>query len=114
MAYCASLSARREDRDPVAHPDGLVDVVGDQHHGLAEVALETEELVLEPDPHDGVDRPERLVHEQHRRVRRERAGHPDPLTLAARELVRVAVGVRRGVEADQLEQLAGPLPGGGP
>ena len=31
-------AAGREHRDPVAHPDRLVDVVGDQHDGLAELA----------------------------------------------------------------------------
>ena len=34
---------------------------------------------------------------------------PDPLPLAAGELVRVAVGVRRRVEPDQLHQLVGAL-----
>ena len=68
-----------------------------------------QELVLQPVPRDRVDRAERLVHQQHRRVGGERPGHADPLALAAGELVRVAVAVRRRVEADQLEQLVGTL-----
>ena len=78
---------------------------------FAELGLEPQELVLQPDPHHRVDRAERLVHQQHRRVRGQRPGHADPLLLAAGELVRVAVAVRRRVEADQVEQLVGPLPG---
>ena len=101
-------AALGEDRHPVAHPDGLVDVVGHQHDGLAELTLQPQELVLQVAPHDRVDRAEGLVHEQHRRVRGQGPGHPDALPLTARELVRVAVGVRRRVEADELHQLLGP------
>ena len=92
----ARAGRRGEDRDPVAEPDRLVDVVGHQHHGLAELVLESQELVLQPATHDRVDRAERLVHQQHGRVGRERPGHADALALAAGELVRVAVGVPRG------------------
>ena len=89
------LAALGEDRDPVAHPHRLVDVVGDEHDRLAQLALQPQELVLQPVADDRVDRAERLVHQQHRRVGGERAGHADPLALAAGELVRVAA--RRSV-----------------
>ena len=68
-----------------------------------ELLLEAEELLLEPLPGDGVDGPEGLVHEQDGRVPGQGAGHTDPLRLPARELVRVAVGVDRRVEADQVQ-----------
>ena len=90
MANWASRPPVGEDRDPVAHLHRLVDVVGDEHDGLAELLLQPQELVLQPHPDHRVDRAERLVHQQHRRVRRERARHADPLPLAAGELVRVA------------------------
>src|SRR5207247_2151263 len=48
------------------------------------------------------------VRDDQLRPQRERAGHADPLPLAARELVREAVVVLRG-EADRLEQLLHPL-----
>ena len=99
-------AAGREDRHPVAHLDRLVDVVGDQHDGLAQVALEPQELLLEPDADHRVDGPEGLVHQQHRRVGRQRAGHAHALTLTAGQLVRVAVAVGRRVETDEVEQLA--------
>ena len=87
--------------------------MGDQHDGLAELALQAQELVLQPDPHDRVDGAEGLVHQQHRRVGGQRAGDADALALTAGELVRVAVGVLRGVEPDQLQQLERPRPRGG-
>ena len=54
-----------------------------------------------------VERRERLVEQQHRRLDRQRAGDRDALLLAAGELVRVAVGGLR--EAHQLQQLVGAL-----
>ena len=54
---CASRPPVGEHRDPVAHPHGLVDVVGDEHDGLAELALQPQELVLQADPHDGSTAP---------------------------------------------------------
>ena len=54
---------------------------------------------------DRVDRAERLVHQQQRRIGGERARDADALALAAGQLVRVAVGDLVGVERDQLEQL---------
>ena len=94
----------------VAQADGLVDVVGDEQDRLAEVGLQAQQLVLQLDAHHGVDRRERLVHEQHRRVTGQRAGHPDALLLAAGELRGPALRHRR-VEADALEHLGRPGPG---
>ena len=59
---------------------------------------------LEAGARDRVERAERLVHQQHRRVGGERAREADALALAARELRRVALGVGL-LEPDELEQL---------
>ena len=101
-SYCARRppSANTATRSPILHR--LVDVVGDQQHGLAELALQPQELVLQPAADHRVDRAERLVHQQHGRVGGQGPGHADPLTLAAGELVRVAVGELGRVEADQV------------
>ena len=107
VAYWASSPPFFMHRDPVAHLDRLVDVVGDEQDGLADLGLEAEELVLEALAVDRVDRAEGLVHQHHRRVRRERPGDADALLLAARELGRVAVA-HLGVQADQVEQLVDP------
>ena len=68
-----------------------------------------EQLVLQALPGDRVDRAERLVHQDHRRVGGQAAGHADALLLATGELARVAVAVAARVEADQVEQLVDAL-----
>jgi hypothetical protein len=102
------VAALGEDGDPVAHPDGLVEVVGDEQHRLAHLALQPDELRLQPLADDRVDGAERLVHQQDRWVRGESPGDADALPLAAGELVRVALGVARRVEPDEVEQLVHP------
>jgi hypothetical protein len=100
------VTSLAEHRHPVAEAHGLLDVVRHEEHRRADLALQAQELVLQLRAHDGVDRAERLVHEQHGRVDRERARHAHPLPLAAGELVRVAGAVLVGVQADQVQQLA--------
>ncbi len=101
--------ALAQDRDAVTHLDRLVDVVGDEHDGLAQPLLEAQKLVLQATAVDRVDRPEGLVHQHQRRVSGERAGHADALALAARELGRIALADLL-VETDQLEQLLARAP----
>src|SRR5580765_6725551 len=92
-------AAAGEDHDLVTEQERLLDVVGDEHDGLAELALQPQQLVLELLAHDRVDGAERLVHEQDVRVADEPAGDPDALLLATGELARIALGEGR-VEAD--------------
>ena len=54
---------------------------------LRTLACSAQELVLQPVAGDRVDGAERLVHQQHGRVGRQRPGHADALPLAAGELV---------------------------
>jgi hypothetical protein len=55
--------------------------VGHEDHGLAELALQAQELLLQLGPDDRVDRSERLVHQQDVRIHGEAARHADPLLL---------------------------------
>ena len=55
------------------------------------LALQPQQLLLQFGPHDGIDRAERLVHEQDVGVDRESARDADALLLPARELVRLVV-----------------------
>ena len=89
-------AAFAEDRDAVAEHDRLVDVVRDEDDRLAQLALDPQELVLEPGARDRVDRAERLVHQHDGRVRRERASETDALALAARELGGEPLAIVRG------------------
>ncbi len=97
-------AALGKDRDPVAHRDGLIDVVGDEDDGLAHLGLETQELLLEAAPDERVDGAEGLVHQHDGRVDRQGAGDADALPLPAGQLVRVAVGDRCG-QADGGDEL---------
>ena len=49
----------------------------------------------------GIERAERLVHQQDRRIGRQRARHADALTLAARQFIRPAPRVLRRLQPDQ-------------
>ena len=62
---------------------------------LRDLAMQAAELRLQAKARDRVERAERLVHQQHRRVGRERACEPDPLALAAGELRRDSASRRR-------------------
>ena len=96
---------RRHHQHPVGQQHRLVDAVGDEQHRLAR----RQPQLLEVDPQllagQRVERAERLVHQQERRVVDQRAHDRGALLHAARELVRVAV-LELG-EADRREQLAG-------
>ena len=81
------------------------EVVRDEHVRQLELVLQVVEQVDDLRLDRDVERRDRLVGDDQLRVQRERAGDADPLALAARELVRVAVDVV-GRQADDLEQLA--------
>ena len=93
------------DPDPVGDADGLGEVVGDEDDGLAQGALQTEELVLHLAPDQRVEGGERLVEEPDVGLDRQRAGDADALLLPARELAReVALAA---LQPDQPDHLAG-------
>ena len=53
------------DQDPVAELEGLGQVVGDEHHRLADLVVQPDDLVLHVAPDQRVERRERLVEQQH-------------------------------------------------
>ncbi len=53
----------------------------------------------------GVERAERLVHQEQRRIRGERAGQADALPLAAGQFIGPAAAIVGGLESDQRQQL---------
>ena len=95
------------DDDVVAQVAHEAQVVADEQVRDAEALLELEEQVddLRADRH--VERRQRLVEDDDLGVLGDGSGDGDALALAARQLVRVALGHPRA-EADQLEQLLGP------
>ena len=93
----------RHHGDAVAEQDRLVDRMGDEHHGLALVGPlhELQQLLLQDLAGLRVERGERLVHQQDRRVHGERAHQADALLHAAGELVGIVL-LEAG-EPDQIE-----------
>ena len=75
-----------ENDNLVAQQEGFIDVMGDEHDGLAELALQAQEFLLKIGAHDGVDGAKRLVHEQDVGINREASRNADALLLATREL----------------------------
>ena len=63
--------------------------------------LDRQQIVLRLAADDRIERAERLVHQQHRRLGGERAGDAHPLLLAARQLVGTLVAVAGGVELEE-------------
>ena len=92
------------DRDAAADVLDEPQIVRDEQVGELQPLLQIHQQVDDLRLHRHVERGHRLVEDDERRVERKRAGQADPLPLAAAELMRVALEMRR-VETDQLEQL---------
>ncbi len=93
--------------DDHAHPVGergrVLEVVRDEERRQPQLGEELGELAANDPARVGVERRERLVEQQHRRVARERPRQRDPLALAAGEVAGTGAGEVRDPEA--LEQL---------
>ena len=92
------------DRDRVRHRHRLLLVVRDVDERDPDVVLDRLQLELHLLAELEVERPERLVEEQHVRLVHERAREGDTLLLASRELPRLAL--LHPLEVDELEDLA--------
>ena len=113
-AYSSPTSATSDHLAEVHDPDPVADVLDDrqvvgdeqvrQVEPLAQVEQQVEDLRLDRDVEGG----HRLVGEDELGVEGERPRDPDPLALAAGELVRVAAGVL-APQADLLEVVADAL-----
>src|SRR6185503_15523894 len=86
----------------------LLLVVRHIYEGDPDVALDSLQLELQALAQLEIERPERLVEQQHRRPVDQRARQRDPLLLAAGQLARLALGLPG--EPDSLELLPHPLP----
>src|SRR2546428_11795992 len=72
---------RTAEQQPLAH------VVRHEDDRLAETSLQREELALQLDARDGIERPERLIEQEERRIGGPRPGDADPPAPAAPPLL---------------------------
>ena len=95
---------------PVPHRHRLDLVVGHVHGRHGEAGLQLGELGTGLHPQLGVEVRERLVHQVHLRPAHDRPSHGDALTLAAGQVLRLAVEVRLEIEDPRrLANLDDPL-----
>ena len=97
----------RHDREAVGHRESLFLIVGHVQKGDADSFLDRLQLHLERAPELRVERPERLVEQQHRGMQHEGPCECDPLLLASGELVDAPLLVAG--ELHELEHLADAL-----
>ena len=91
----------------VADAQRLVEIVGDEHDGAVEAVLDLHQLILHVVADQRIERAERLVHQQHLGIGRERPGEADPLLHAAGELARILV--LETLQADHIDLGLGPV-----
>jgi hypothetical protein len=96
-----------QDRDPVGQPYRFIHVVGNDHDRLVQLALNLKQLALKPVAGNRVESPERLVHQQHRRVRRQGTRNAD-LLLPAAQSPRAPIAILMGNKTDKIRQLVYP------
>ncbi|ABA47860.1 200 kDa antigen p200, putative [Burkholderia pseudomallei 1710b] len=96
---------RRQHENPVAHEHRFLDVVRDDQHRLDRhpaLRPQIEQIGAQRLGRQHVERGERLVHQEQRRIDDERAREAHALAHAARQLARVRV--LEAVEADQVDR----------
>ena len=89
-------AALTHDHDAVGDQHRFVEIMGDEQDGLAGAGMDLQQLLLHGLAGLGVERPERLVHQQDLGIDGERAGDADALLHAAGQLMRAAI-LRRAV-----------------
>ena len=105
LARCGALlqDAVLQHGNAVAHGHRLDLIVGDVDGGDAEPALQRGDLCAGLHAELGVEVRQRLVHQEDLRLAHDRPTHGDALTLAARQLGRLAI--EEVVEVEQLGRL---------
>jgi hypothetical protein len=90
----ARTGARRHDHDAVGQRDRLLEVVGDEQHRLAVGIPQLQQQVAHDLPGLGIERPERLVHQQDFGIADQHLREANPLALPARQHVRITIAER--------------------
>src|SRR5262249_56148515 len=80
----------REQIDDVGEAQRLLEIVRHEQHADALALDEIDEVLHDALPHDGIERGERLVHQQQAWPAREHLRERDALALAAAEMPRIS------------------------
>ncbi len=93
IKHLADLGGRTvgHHHDAVGEQHGLVDVMGDHDHRVAEPAVDLHHRILQMGAGQGVERAERLVEQQDLRLHGQRPGNADALLHAAGDFRRALV-----------------------
>ena len=81
-------------------------IVRDEDGRLAEARAQRQKLLLHLEARHRIERAERLVEQQQRRIGRQRARHAHALPLAAGKLARIALRELLGRQVEHREQFA--------
>ena len=99
------LGAHIEHSDPVTQLHRFLEIVGHDHDSLAQLLMDRKQLILQPLARNRIHRTERLIHQQHRRISRQRASHTHTLLLTTRKLLRITLPIHLRIQRNQLKQL---------
>ncbi len=83
--------------------------MGHEQHRLGQLPLEQQELALQLETGQGVERSERLVQQHDVGIGRQRAGEGDALALPAGQLVGITRAVTLRLQADEAQQFVRPI-----
>ena len=99
----SDFGAFAQNGNPVAHLDGLINVVGDKNNRFLQILLESEEFVLKAVSRNRINRAKRLIHKQHIRIGSQRSGYPHALSLTTRQLFRVSITIDSRVHRHEVQ-----------
>jgi len=96
-------AAGLEQNDARREQQRFPQIVGDKNNRFAKSPRESAEFALKFRARDGIERAERFVHQQNRRIGGERASHADALALPAGKFARAPLAKFAWIEADKLK-----------
>ena len=103
---CRRATSVPSSSTPMRSPSAkrLAQIVRDEQDGLAQRRLDAAELAVQVEARQRIERAERFVHQEDRRIEHQRARDADALPLSAGEFDRASDRRSRRRQADQREQ----------
>jgi hypothetical protein len=98
-------AARFKQDDARSKEKSFAKIVSDKNDRLSKAARQCAEFTLKLRARDGVERTERFVHQENRRIGGECAGDADALALASGKFAGMAMREFARIEADKVEHL---------